>query len=314
MSIIVITQSAFGQSTSLYETVAQPPLSVFSTRINPSFDPTQLTQVINYVIDKFNGTCPPEVAIYIHGFNRDQSGAGEEFNRVQMSFNQNNYTIPVIGFSWISNTDWENAKINAKANGPELSKFIIGLKKENNCPNTNIHIIAHSLGAAVVDSTLVNLDFYLDSKTSNNNSKLIKSVHLLGAAINNKLIAKNTPFGSATEHTVENFYNLYNSQDNGLEFNRGFEKHDPLGLIGLPSEDFPGNYNQINVTSQIPALSDADGDGNIEECFEEYKPTLKKGDNHCGYIGFRAPFSASLVNDGVMNIIVNDWTNSNPWQ
>jgi hypothetical protein len=286
MSILVIIQSAFGQSTNISETMAQPPLSVFSTRINPSFDPTQLTQLINYAIAKFN--------------------------RVQMSFNQNNYTIPLIGFSWISNTDWENAKNNAKANGPELAKFIIGLKKETNCPNTDIHIIAHSLGAAVVDSTLVNLDFYLDSKTSNNNSKMIKSVHLLGAAINNKLIANNTPFGNATEHIVENFYNLSNSQDNGLEFNRYFEKHDPLGLIGLPSEDYPVNYKQINVTSQIPALSDADGDGNIEECFEEYKPTLEKGDNHCGYIGFRAPFSPSLIDDGVANIIVGDWKNVSP--
>jgi Alpha/beta hydrolase of unknown function (DUF900) len=305
LSILVITQSALGQSTSIPETITQPPLSIFSTRINTSFDPIQLTQLINYTIAKFNGTCPPEIAIYIHGFNRDQSGAGEEFNRVQMSLKHNNYTIPLIGFSWISNTDWEKAKNTAKANGPELAKFIIALKKENNCPNTNIHIIAHSLGAAVVDSTLVNLDFYLDSKTSNN-SKIIKSIHLLGAAINNKLIAKNTPFGNAIEHVVENFSNLYNSQDDGLEFNKVFEKHDPLGLIGLPSADHPVNYNETDVADKIIALSDADGDGNLEECFEDIKPVLERGDNHCGYIGFRQPFSASLIDDGVMDMVVRD--------
>jgi len=34
------------------------------------------------------------------------------------------------------------------------------------------------------------------------------------------------------------------------------------------------------------------------------------GDNHCGYIGFRQPFSNSLINDGAMNIVVRDWIKS----
>ena len=50
---------------------------------------------------------------------------------------------------------------------------------------------------------------------------------------------------------------------------------------------------------EILPLSDADGDGNVEECFEEYKPVIVEGDNHCGYIGFRQPFSNSLIDDGV---------------
>jgi hypothetical protein len=49
--------------------------------------------------------------------------------------NHNNYTIPLIGFSWISNTTWDKAKINAQNNGPELTKFIIGF--DRTCPNTN---------------------------------------------------------------------------------------------------------------------------------------------------------------------------------
>ena len=48
--------------------------------------------------------------------------------------------------------------------------------------------------------------------------------------------------------------------------------------------------------------------------FEEFKPTLEKGDNHCGYIRFREPFSASLVDDGVINIVVKDWKKSSPWR
>jgi len=45
----------------------------------------------------------------------------------------------------------------------------------------------------------------------------------------------------------------------------------------------------------------------MEECFEDIKPVLVLGDNHCGYIGFRQPFSASLIDDGVVNILVEDW-------
>ena len=74
-----------------------------------------------------------------------------------------------------------------------------------------IRLIAHSLGAAVVDESLVNLS---------NNSKWkgkIASVHLLGAAIYNTLIRNHT---SALVHVVHKFYNLYNPEDDGLKVNQ----------------------------------------------------------------------------------------------
>ena len=125
------------------------------------------------------------------------------------------------------------------------------------------------------------------------------------------MIAKNTAFGNATEHLVEKFYNLYDIEDDGLEFNKKFEKHNPLGLVGASSEmDIPENYNETNVAYEIPPISDADGDGNVEECFEKNKPVLVRGDNHCGYIGFRNPFAGSFSDDGAMNIVVRDWIKS----
>ena len=166
------------------------------------------------------------------------------------------------------------------------------------------------LKKAVVDSTLVNLDFYLDSKTSSNNSKIIKSVHLLGAAIDNELIAKNTPFGNAIEHVVDKFYNLYNPEDDGLKVNQLYENHQPLSLVGTTKEIAPPNYIDINVTYEIFPFSDADGNGNVEECFEHIKPVYKLVDNHCGYIGFRNHDEGSLRDDGAMNIVVRDWIKS----
>jgi hypothetical protein len=195
-------------------------------------------------------------------------------------------------------------KINAKKNGEELAKFIFKFK--NQCSKTDIRIIAHSLGATVVDSTLNNLVKYLDFKNSDNTSKIIKSVHLLEAAINNELIIDKTPLGNAINDKVEKFFNLYNPEYDGLELNRFYEEHNPLGSVGAPNQNKPQNYFDINVINEIPALSDADGDGNLEECFEENGLALVKGDNHCGYIGFREPFSNSLLDDGAINIVVDN--------
>ena len=131
---------------------------------------------------------------------------------------------------------------------------------KSKCPDTHIRLIAHSLGAAVINSTLINLDNthqIWKSNINNNNSKIIKSVHVLGAAINNELIVKNSTLGNASERVIDRFYNLYDPQDDGLEFNKQFENHDPLGLVGAPSVDTFVNYNETNVAYEIPPFSDA---------------------------------------------------------
>ena len=135
-------------------------------------------------------------------------------------------------------------------------------------------------------------------------------MNLLGATINNLSITKGTPLGDAIKNVVEKLYNLYSPQDDGLQYNKFFENHNPLGLTGTPKGIIPFNYDNINVTNEIPTLSDADGDGNIEECFEEYSQVLVEGDNHCGYIGFRQPFSNSLLDDGAINVVVKNWESS----
>ena len=61
--------------------------------------------------------CPSEkeIVIYIHGAWTDEISANEQVNRTAMSLQLNNNTIPLIGFSWDSNTPfseegWKNAK------------------------------------------------------------------------------------------------------------------------------------------------------------------------------------------------------------
>ena len=98
----------------------------------------------------------------------------------------NNYSIPLIGFSWDSNTPlnkdgWEIAKNIARDNGQKLAQFIIDFK--NKCKDTEIRLIAHSLAAVVVNSTLITVSNNQtpDNNVDNNRNFNIKSVHLLGA-------------------------------------------------------------------------------------------------------------------------------------
>lgn len=335
LSFNVIPQST-AQFTNVTEaTSSQLPLYIATTRNyigNNNVFLLDTIKLTDFSIDRFGGSCPEEIAVYIHGFSRDPTEAGEEFNRVLMALHENNYTVPLIGFSWNSLPLYPAAKNNAIENGPELEKFISTF--ENRCPDTDVRIIAHSLGAEVVKSTLINLNRSQQDTdlSTRNDSKIIESVHLLGAAIDNKEVANNTAFGMAIEDVVERFYNLYDPQDDGLEVNLLYENdipltrmgdslenvtlnYHPLGLVGIngvPPNKHPFNYNETNVINEITALSDADGDGDVEECFENFKPVLVNGDNHCGYIGFRQPFLASLINDGAINVLVRDWRSSIP--
>jgi hypothetical protein len=224
----------------------------------------------------------------------------------------NEYNIPVIGFSWDSNTvinpsGWTIAKSIAKQNGPKLAKFLTDFKTK--CPNHNIRIIAHSLGAKVVENALINLNN--DETWKNNSAYNITSIHLIGAAISDRATSKNTQFGNAIDNIVDNFYNLYNSKDNlllGLYVKR--ENENPLGLLGLNKEEpFPQNYLEHNVVSEIPPFKNASG---IYQPFVD-NTVAEWGNNHSGYIGFRNryPLNKSLKDDGAINVIVADWRTNN---
>ena len=118
----------------------QPPLlSILTTRDVPIFTPGHLTKIVSDTISKFGKTCPSDMAIYIHGFNKSKDDAGEEFNRIQSALKFNNSTIPIIGFSWDSKVPWEQAKVNAKNSGAELVKFILVFKSV--CEDTAIHLV-----------------------------------------------------------------------------------------------------------------------------------------------------------------------------
>ena len=88
-----------------------------------------------------------------------------------------------------------------------------------------------------------------------------------------------------------------------------------MGLDGAQSGiAIPSNYIPINVEDKTAPLCDANGDGRPDFPFES-RSEVGIGDNHVGYIGFRNAINHNtLVDDGAMNVVVNNWNNSTATQ
>jgi Alpha/beta hydrolase of unknown function (DUF900) len=296
--------------------------------------------------------CPPqkEIAIYINGFLVNGKSLGSEnateiFDRARLSLNNTGYDVTLIGFNWDSDIKndkaWEVTKDVAKSNGLKLAQFILDFKKD--CPQTDIRLIAHSLGSRIV---LSSLDALNENQEWNNQNFTIASVHLLGAAVDNEEVSKDpwdivkdatndeaykninifameepitlkgvkTAFGEAIEDEVRNFSNLYSSKDDSLEwFYPMMEGNDTaLGQTGTEyGISLPSNYKERDVKDNITALCDANG-GN--SCNFPYNIVLGAiadvGDNHFGYVGFRDT-NGTLKNNGAMDVVVEDWNKQN---
>jgi pimeloyl-ACP methyl ester carboxylesterase len=309
--------------------------------------------------------CPRELAIFVHGAWVDGTKTGYEnaleiFNRTKMSLEKNNYTHPLAGYSWDSNTTkfqiktngWIALKLIAKENGPKLAQFILDFM--NKCANqgSKVRLIAHSLGARVVLSTLDSLN---NNQQWTSNRFKIASVHLIGAAVDDEEVSKNpfyivknpqpnmssildsspsnvsaailndlkewynvygikSAYGKAIENIVDKFYNLYSSNDALLIIlYKAAELETPLGLtgaqVGIP---LPSNYYERNVANIIPAICDANGDGNVDGPFY-FTPNynIMRGENHAGYYGIRNATNATmLIDSGAINTIVRDWNST----
>ena len=230
-------------------------------------------------IRNLSNSCPEEVAIFIHGWGQNETEAKERLDRVKMSLEKNNYTHPLVGFSWDSDTEWNAAQFLAKWNGPKLADYTVGLMdncKQHHGKDIKIRLIGHSLGARVI---LSSLDSLHKNATWNNSNFKVASVDLLGATVDDEEVTLNpgdilvdrtnwgspkSDYGGAIQDEVVRFYNLYNPKDNVFEsIYPLFEGDFALGQSGhqiLPyTITFPTNYEDISVTDQIKAIHDADG-------------------------------------------------------
>lgn len=270
------------------ESETKNPIYMISTRGNTTYHQEVNSSGYNnnYLFSNLTSLfelCPPEVAIFIHGWGNDETLAKERLDRVRLSLEKNNYTYPLIGLSWASDNLWEAAKAIAKESGPKLADFILDLKDK--CQDVKVRLVAHSLGARVA---LSSLDSLLRNSTWNNGNFTLASVHLLAAAVDNEEMSKDptdivadptnaysvkSAYGKAIEEEVVRFYNLRSSEDNVLEMYpfRPFDfayKIYPLfegdfalgqdGYQSSPNITLPENYKELDIKDQIKDIHDAD--------------------------------------------------------
>jgi hypothetical protein len=82
LSVIIVSQSVFATTHEGTKEANLLPTYIISTRNNVTLNNTEL---INGILEELGGNCSREIAIYIHGWNKDENDAIEEFNRVQAS-------------------------------------------------------------------------------------------------------------------------------------------------------------------------------------------------------------------------------------
>jgi hypothetical protein len=143
---------------------------------------------------------------------------------------------------------------------------------------------------------------------TNNLNNEIKSVHLLGAAVDHEQISTmhddcipNKPqlpcSGKAIEEEVGRFFNLYNPEDNMLQYvYNSIEGDKALGWCGEEGGSQwlalwwcfvgdrvsePGNYEEYGVTGELPSNQDSNNDGECDVRSPDGSCTISlAGDNH----------------------------------
>ena len=93
----------------------------------------------------------------------------------------------------------------------------------------------------------------------------------------------------------------------------GFQKYPMYKILDSlynlkKRESLPENYNEIDVTKELVANCDADGDGHPDKPFIVGQ-NITVGDNHRGYLGYRYN-ETKIIDDGAINVVVSSWNNA----
>jgi hypothetical protein len=107
---------------------AQLDIPIVSTRnfFNPNTGEMIKNNILPFALTLLNTNhCPGKIGIFIHGWWAADANATEQTERVFLSLQRSGYTIPIIGLSCPSHTDWNTSKNIANKNGPLLAEFII---------------------------------------------------------------------------------------------------------------------------------------------------------------------------------------------
>jgi len=175
-----------------------------------------------------------ELTIMIHGLRNDNAGAVAKAVLARNRLRELEYSYPVIGFSYDSNTTGAHlikhakhalavGQSIAKKNGRNLGKFIEDFKESS--PKTKIRLMGHSLGSQVILSTI---EYLAKNKK---NSGILESVYFFGASITED-VPSSKKHGKPLQTIVnKKILNHYSPSDEVLSW--ADDKKYVLGPLGL---------------------------------------------------------------------------------
>lgn len=195
-----------------------------------------------------------EIVVVVHGYNNDLQGGRDTANRTRLGLRENGYGNLVVGFAWDADASvgtfdpgWGEAVDIARGNGPKLAQWVADWTDQGGRP---VRVIAHSLGARVTAEALADL-------RARGRSNAVRSVALLGGAIDDQEVETDEPYGAAIADATHRFDNFYNTDDPVLDWAySAFEFDTAVGQLGIQDvSDSPANYGEADVTDTVDGHS-----------------------------------------------------------
>jgi hypothetical protein len=137
---------------------------------------------------------------------------------------------------------WYEAEAIARRNGPKLANFVTDWNAADGRP---VRIVAHSLGAQVVCSTMEDLRSWGEEDA-------VQDVVLLGGAADDDDCALDGDWGPGLEYAAESVLNCYKTDDSVLEWAYSLgEWNTAVGEEGVEGTA-PDNWTGVDVTDDVP--------------------------------------------------------------
>lgn len=191
-----------------------------------------------------------EILVAVHGWNIDEPGGKDVANTARIALRDSGYGQFVVGYTWDSDKGdgwidqgWSEGVEIARKNGPKLAQWIADWRDRGGDP---IRVIGHSLGARVAVEALADL-------RARGRSDAVRSVTLLGGAIDDQSVEIDGAYGSAIQSVARQFDNFYKTDDAVLDWSYSAIEFDTaVGEEGIQDEsDAPDNYTETDVTETV---------------------------------------------------------------
>ncbi|WP_221886636.1 alpha/beta fold hydrolase [Halonotius roseus] len=183
-----------------------------------------------------------ELVLFVHGFDTGPQAARDQTYTLDVGLNEYR-SLPVAGYSWVSDGEWADAKAVADANAEPLAGWLGQWAAEDGRP---IHLIGYSLGARVVCAALAELE-------TSERADPLASVSLLGGAIPSDSVERDGEYGDAIAALDAPVTNFYSRRDRVLGWVYRFsDRTTAVGSGGIDDPAAaPDGYQDIDVTELV---------------------------------------------------------------